>query len=99
MAIFSTRARRSSSCDRTLDSSAWWEEALIGGQGRRPLSSGGTRGGTGTLGSPMLTRLDLRGRTGDEFASALARPDADGGDGPLDAVREIIAAVRKTRDE
>ena len=47
----------------------------------------------------MLTRLDLRGRTGDELVSALARPDADGGEGPLDAVREIIADVRKRGDE
>ncbi len=47
----------------------------------------------------MLTRLDLRGRTGDDLASALARPDADGGDGPLDAVREIIADVRKRGDD
>jgi histidinol dehydrogenase len=47
----------------------------------------------------MLTRLDLRGRTGDELASALARPDADGGAGHLDAVREIIADVRKRGDE
>ena len=47
----------------------------------------------------MLTRLDLRGRTGDELATALARPDADGGDGPLEAVREIIADVRKRGDE
>jgi histidinol dehydrogenase len=47
----------------------------------------------------MLSRLDLRGCSGDEFASALARPDADGGEGPLDAVREIIADVRKRGDE
>jgi len=31
----------------------------------------------------MLTRLDLRGRSGDDLASALARPEP-GGDGPLD---------------
>src|SRR5947207_9434664 len=47
----------------------------------------------------MLTRLDLRGRTGEELAQALARPEADGGAEALDAVREIIADVRKRGDE
>ncbi len=47
----------------------------------------------------MLTRLDLRGRTGDDVAQALARPEAGGGEGPLQAVREIIADVRKRGDD
>ena len=47
----------------------------------------------------MLTRLDLRGRTGEELAQALARPEADGGAEPLEAVREIIADVRKRGDD
>jgi histidinol dehydrogenase len=47
----------------------------------------------------MLTRLDLRGRTGGDLASALARPDADGGEGALEAVRDIIADVRKRGDD
>ena len=46
----------------------------------------------------MLSRLDLRGRTGDDLAQALARPEP-GGDGPLEAVREIIADVRKRGDD
>jgi histidinol dehydrogenase len=46
---------------------------------------------------PMLSRLDLRGFTGD-LASVLARPDP-GGDEPLVAVREIIADVRKRGDD
>ncbi len=45
----------------------------------------------------MLTRLDLRGFTGD-LASVLARPDP-GGEEPLAAVREIIADVRARGDE
>jgi histidinol dehydrogenase len=45
----------------------------------------------------MLTRLDLRGFTGD-LASVLARPDP-GGEEPLAAVREIIADVRSRGDE
>jgi histidinol dehydrogenase len=45
----------------------------------------------------MLSRLDLRGFTGD-LASVLARPEADGGAEPLAAVREIIAAVRDKGD-
>src|SRR5436305_7617543 len=47
----------------------------------------------------MLTRLDLRGRTGEELAQALARPEADGGAEALEAVREIIADVRKRGDD
>jgi histidinol dehydrogenase len=46
---------------------------------------------------PMLSRLDLRGFTGD-LASVLARPEP-GGDEPLAAVREIIADVRKRGDD
>lgn len=45
----------------------------------------------------MLSRLDLRGFTGD-LATVLARPEP-GGDEPLVAVREIIADVRKRGDE
>ncbi|MGH8991956.1 MAG: histidinol dehydrogenase [Acidimicrobiia bacterium] len=45
----------------------------------------------------MLSRLDLRGFTGD-LASVLARPEP-GGDEPLAAVRDIIAAVRQRGDE
>src|SRR5437588_5519689 len=67
------------------------------------LGSRNTRGEAtiraGTLASPMLTRLDVRGRTGGDLASALARPDAGGDDGALDAVREIIADVRKRGDD
>jgi len=46
---------------------------------------------------PMLSRLDLRGFTGD-LVSVLARPDP-GGEEPLAAVREIIADVRKRGDD
>src|SRR5438270_13899646 len=87
-----------------LDNSAWWDEALMAAQprgvaqGRGGESRGGSAGHAGTLASPMLTRLDLRGRSGDDLASALARPEP-GGDGPLDAVREIIADVRKRGDD
>jgi histidinol dehydrogenase len=45
----------------------------------------------------MLSRLDLRGFTGD-LATVLTRPDP-GGDEPLAAVREIIADVRKRGDD
>ncbi|MGH8971762.1 MAG: histidinol dehydrogenase [Acidimicrobiia bacterium] len=45
----------------------------------------------------MLSRLDLRGFTGD-LASVLARPEP-GGDEPLAAVREIIADVRDRGDD
>ncbi|MGH9226258.1 MAG: histidinol dehydrogenase [Acidimicrobiales bacterium] len=42
----------------------------------------------------MLTRLDLRGRAGPDLTAGLPRPDA-GGSAPLEAVREILAEVRK----
>ena len=45
----------------------------------------------------MLSRLDLRGFTGD-LASVLARPEP-GGEEPLVAVREIIADVRERGDD
>ena len=45
----------------------------------------------------MLSRLDLRGFTGD-LASVLARPEP-GGEEPLVAVREIIADVRTRGDD
>ncbi|MGH9035147.1 MAG: histidinol dehydrogenase [Acidimicrobiia bacterium] len=45
----------------------------------------------------MLSRLDLRGFTGD-LTSVLARPEP-GGEEPLTAVREIIADVRKRGDD
>ncbi len=45
----------------------------------------------------MFSRLDLRGFDGD-LATVLARPEPEG-DGPLDAVREIISDVRKRGDE
>ncbi|HEY3240209.1 MAG TPA: histidinol dehydrogenase [Acidimicrobiia bacterium] len=45
----------------------------------------------------MLSRLDLRGFTGD-LASVLARPES-GGEEPLTAVREIIADVRQRGDD
>jgi histidinol dehydrogenase len=45
----------------------------------------------------VLTRLDLRGRTGDELVAGLPRPDP-GGDGPTEAVRQIIEAVRTRGD-
>ena len=44
----------------------------------------------------MLTRLDLRGFTGD-LRAALPRPDA-GGAAPVDAVRAILADVRQRGD-
>ena len=44
----------------------------------------------------MLSRLDLRGFTGD-LASVLARPEP-GGEEPLAVVREIIADVRQRGD-
>src|SRR2546423_11554059 len=69
-----------------------------GEAGQAPESRGDAAGDAGTLALPMLKRLDLRGRTGDDLAQALARPDA-GGDGPLVAVRETIADVRKRGDD
>lgn len=45
----------------------------------------------------MFSRLDLRGFDGD-LATVLARPEPEG-DGPIDAVREIISDVRKRGDE
>ena len=45
----------------------------------------------------MLNRLDLRGRTGDSLVADLPRPDP-AGDGPIDAVRSIIAQVRAGGD-
>ena len=45
----------------------------------------------------MLTRLDLRGFTGDLVATLA--PSRDDDDGPVTAVREIIAAVRARGDE
>ena len=45
----------------------------------------------------MLRRLDLRGRTGDGLVAGLPRPDP-GGDGPTEAVRTILAAVRSGGD-
>ena len=46
----------------------------------------------------MLNRLDLRGRTGAALTSGLPRPDP-GGEGPVEAVREIVAAVRARGDD
>ena len=45
----------------------------------------------------MLRRLDLRGRTGDAIVADLPRPDP-AGEGPTDAVRAILAAVREGGD-
>jgi histidinol dehydrogenase len=45
----------------------------------------------------MLTRLDLRG-AGDDVRDRLPRPSA-GASAPVDAVREILAEVRKRGDE
>jgi histidinol dehydrogenase len=45
----------------------------------------------------VLTRLDLRGATGPGLRSRLPRPD-QGGAAPVDAVREILAEVRKRGD-
>jgi histidinol dehydrogenase len=46
--------------------------------------------------APLLTRIDLRGATGD-LRSLLPAPDA-GGEGPTEAVRAILAAVRAGGD-
>ena len=46
----------------------------------------------------MLARLDLRGVPADDLRGRLPRPD-QGGSGPLEAVREILAEVRKRGDE
>ncbi len=46
---------------------------------------------------PMLSRLDLRGATGPGLRSRLPRP-AQGGGAPVEAVREILAEVRKRGD-
>ena len=45
----------------------------------------------------MLNRLDLRGRSGAALTADLPRPDP-GGEGPIDAVRSIIAEVRADGD-
>ncbi len=45
----------------------------------------------------MLNRLDLRGRTGGELTAGLPRPDP-GGEGPVAAVRSIVADVRSRGD-
>jgi histidinol dehydrogenase len=46
----------------------------------------------------VLNRLDLRGRTGSALTDGLPRPDP-GGEGPVAAVRQIVAAVRERGDE
>jgi histidinol dehydrogenase len=46
----------------------------------------------------MLSRLDLRGAGGDDLRSRLPRP-APAGPPPIDAVREILAEVRKRGDD
>lgn len=46
----------------------------------------------------VLNRLDLRGRTGADLLADLPRPDP-GGEGPIDAVRSIVADVRARGDE
>ncbi|CAB4323350.1 unannotated protein [freshwater metagenome] len=46
----------------------------------------------------VLNRLDLRGRSGAALTADLPRPDP-GGDGPIEAVRAIIAAVRERGDD
>jgi histidinol dehydrogenase len=45
----------------------------------------------------VLRRLDLRGRTGDELVADLPRPD-QAAEGPTDAVRSILGAVRARGD-
>jgi len=50
----------------------------------------------GTIGC-VLTRLDLRGATGPGLRSRLPRPH-QGGAAPVEAVREILAEVRKRGD-
>ena len=45
----------------------------------------------------MLNRLDLRGRSGAALTADLPRPDP-GGEGPVDAVRAIVDAVRERGD-
>lgn len=45
----------------------------------------------------VLTRLDLRGRSGRALTSGLPRPDA-GGSAPIEAVREVLAGVRARGD-
>jgi histidinol dehydrogenase len=45
----------------------------------------------------VLRRLDLRGCTGDDLVAGLPRPDP-AGEGPTDAVRSILAAVRTGGD-
>ena len=54
------------------------------------------RGQTASVGM-VLNRLDLRGRSTDALTSDLPRPDP-GGEGPIDAVRSIIAEVRAGGD-
>jgi len=46
--------------------------------------------------APLLTRIDLRGATGD--LGALLPAPGPGGEGPTDAVRDILAAVRAGGD-
>jgi len=46
----------------------------------------------------VLNRLDLRGRSAAALTADLPRPDP-GGEGPIDAVRSIIAAVRERGDD
>ena len=46
----------------------------------------------------MLARLDLRGVPADDLRGRLPRPE-QGGSGPVEAVREILAEVRKRGDE
>jgi len=54
-------------------------------------------GPTASVGS-VLNRLDLRGRAAAALTADLPRPDP-GGEGPIDAVRSIIAAVRERGDD
>jgi histidinol dehydrogenase len=46
----------------------------------------------------VLNRLDLRGRSAAALTADLPRPDP-GGEGPIEAVRSIIAAVRERGDD
>src|SRR5919197_3830929 len=102
MAMASTRLDSSDSWKRTLDSSARSDPVLIAPQPGARRWPGGDRRAE-ILGHRysgcfrMLSRLDLRGFTGD-LASVLTRPEP-GGEEPLATVREIISEVRKRGDD
>ena len=87
----------SSNWARKLESSAKSDVLVTGAASPRSLASGNSgsaQKGHGYDDLTVLSRLDLRGRA--DLSGALEPPGPD--DGPLDAVRAILATVRDRGD-